>query len=174
MHTLKSIALGVLVALGMATAGPKAEATPVTPTSYTVNGVFSDGALLTGSFDFDGSSLSNVNISTIGSPSYSYDYAVDYGYYYDDYYIIDLDNGLSSMYLMFVGPLDAASKSIAEGKEFYGESRRSITSGIIAPAATVVTPIPAALPLAASALAGLGSLGLLKRRRTHANVTAAV
>ena len=39
---------------------------------------------------------------------------------------------------------------------------------------TVVTPVPAALPLAASALASLGGLSWLKRRRTQAEVTAAV
>ena len=38
--------------------------------------------------------------------------------------------------------------------------------------ATVV-PLPAALPLAASALAGLGGIGWLKRRRMTADVTAA-
>ena len=37
-----------------------------------------------------------------------------------------------------------------------------------------VVPVPAALPLAASALAGLGGLGWLKRRRTQPEATAAV
>ena len=36
-----------------------------------------------------------------------------------------------------------------------------------------VTPIPAALPLAATAMAGLGGLGWLKRRRTQTDTTAA-
>lgn len=171
MRILNFLALGLLVVLGVAVAGRDAMAAPIQSTTYQVNGQFKDGSLLTGSFDFDGSNVSNVNIATSVHTYTTLDYSQPSIYRLST--TETAGSGSYTLTLFFYNPLDDQSQPISFGTESDGLFNRMLNSGSIGPV-SVVTPIPAALPLAASALAGLGGLGLLKRRRTHAHVTAAI
>ena len=74
---------------------------------------------------------------------------------------------------MFAGNVSFATIENRWGL-FDADSNELASGTYTAAADSTVVPVPAALPLAVSAFAVLGGLGLLKRRRTHANVTAAI
>lgn len=167
---MSSLAAGLLVALGLAASADLAEAA-----TFKIQGTFGDSTTFSGTYDFDGTTLSNVNIVT----NYHTFTTADWYYNGDIYEMSSVEQNptYSLFQFFFMQPLDVA-QNIDAGTNSYtpdgiNTSARSVTSGSIAPAATVVTPIPAALPLAASALASLGGLGWLKRRRPGAVIAAA-
>ena len=172
MKMIRSLAIGLCLTAGFVAAGQHAEAT-----TYQVATVFDDGGMMTGSFDYDSGTLSNVDITTSGG-----NMAAHYtsGMYFSDSdpWSGDLQNfifysgsyGLNLLNLSNDPNFAALSWSAAE----YIDGTSSYRSGgATFTAVSVVTPIPAALPLAASALAGLGGLGWLKRRRTQVDVASA-
>lgn len=169
MRILQSLAAGLILAIGITAASHRAAAA-----TYNLNGMFFDGALLTGSLDYDGSTFSNVHIVTTGPfghtytviPRYEYSAGLDeWSLNFSDYRS-DNERYVLGMYLE--GALDDPGVKLYDGRESTSQQRRELSTLSITVASTVVTPIPAALPLAASALAGLGGLGILKRRRSLA------
>ena len=172
MKMIRSLAIGLCLTAGFAVASQHAEAT-----TYQISTTFDDGGLMTGSFDFDSGTLSNIDITTSGG-----NMAAHYtnGIYFSnsdpwtgDRQAFYLSSG--SYYLSIFNPsvdpdfpaLNWLSEEYINGTSSYRSGGATFT------AASVVTPIPAALPLAASALAGLGGLGWLKRRRTQVDVASA-
>ena len=166
---ISSMAAGLVVALGLAAFTDAADAA-----TMSIQGTFSDATTFSGTYDFDGTTLSNVKIVTA-----DHTFTTGTWYYNGDIYemeSVEQAPTYSLIQFFFMQPLNVA-QNIDAGTNSYTPDgvntvARSMTSGSISLAATVVTPIPAALPLAASALAGLGGLGWLKRRRTDAAIAA--
>lgn len=167
---LKSLALSLLVASGLTAASHHADAT-----TYKISGTFGDGGLLTGSLDFDDGTLSNVDLTTTGSMG---------AHYADGYYVSDDDpmmGGFQGFYFnsggYYLNILDISVNpdfpSISWHVDEYINGTQSYRTGAASFASAAVVPLPAALPLAASAFAGLGGLGWLNRRRGPAGMTAA-
>lgn len=159
MTMFRSLAFGLAVALGLF-ASHQARATVLD-----VTGEFEDGALLSGSFDFDfntgQASNSNVSIGNTLLP------LIFWSTMSDDYFLVILGdkNEFTIGTALYFDRSSQPYNIIYEGSFYEGAGGdvHNISSGSATPASVV--PLPAALPLAASALAGLGGLGWLKRRR---------
>lgn len=174
MKRLLSLA-STLVLAGFAFAAAPADAM-----TYKVAGTFEDDAVLSGSFDFDLDTqlFSDVAVSVSGGStdllpsSSSYLHA---RYIPEDRWIVFSDN-LRFIRLNMPDLLGDVAISLATFSAEYlldasGEEaiayRQLSGGGSVTPVLTnpSVVPLPAALPLAATALGGLGGLGWLKRRR---------
>ena len=162
----RSLALGLLVALGLI-ASRQAEATILD-----VSGKFDDGALLTGSFDFDFSTgetvSSNVSVGGVllsvvhGSKIESDAFSI---------WVLDKTFGQETRSAILSFAVAGPPYAALPGSYYATQAGTfNLVSGSAAPASVV--PIPAALPLAATALAGLGGLGWLKRRKSAHSIAA--
>ena len=176
MTMIKALAVGVLAALGAAGIGCGAEAS-----TYNLTGTFDNGGILTGSIDFEnGAVLSGTAVTSGGMFSNTYNSPKYFTYVYGSQYLINLQFRYGDYKLsltQFVATLpqnefNASWNMTEQLSSGFGPSP-SRNGTATTSAASVVTPIPAALPLAASALAGLGGLGWLKRRRSATDLTAA-
>ena len=162
MDFVKSLAAGCLVALGVLVGSHQAEATV-----YAVSGTFEDGSILTGRYtqDSSGQAFSNIDLKVNNDRFTTISEYADVGCCD----VATFSNSISQLYLVIVGRSDIDTSSTY----FNGSEIIYLSSGSVTAVAPVVTPIPAALPLAASALAGLGGLGWVKRRRGPADLVAA-
>ena len=166
MRMMTSLATGLLMTMGLAV---EAEAA-----TYNVSGTTTSGGLVTGSVDYDGSSFTNVDVTTTGKATKHFNsMSIDYDGMMEVYTIYmggdtnfngELSGPFTGSTINFTGVIDLT----VQGRVDWHYANGSFTL-----AAPIVTPIPAALPLAASALVGLGGLGWLKRRRMPADAAAA-
>ena len=162
MSRIRALTLGILVVL--ATVAVRFDAAAAT---YKIAGSFENG-LITGSFDFDDDgAISNIAFVTTGDIEETYDAFGSYapapdgagytGFFY--FYGPTFDLIMSAF---IESPFDIASVTW-DVTQYRPEGGTRYGSATLSPVGVV--PVPAALPLAASAMAGLGGIGWLKRRR---------
>ena len=161
MH-LKSLALSLLVAGGLATAS---HAEVIT---YTISGTVG-GGLITGSLDFDNGTVMNIDITTSGAVGNHYTSGEYFNF--EGHQRFDFIDGDHELIMSTGSPSLDLSLNDWYTEEYYTDVSRFGTAAFAT--AGAVVPLPATLPLAASAFAGLGGLGWLNRRRDSADIATA-
>jgi hypothetical protein len=172
LHWLKGVALACVLGLSVAV--------PAQAATFTLSGAFTDGGILSGTFDFDqtcagvcdASAFSNLNVTTtdgffVQGATYNGPATI-----LSSTFSLGLFDGTSVLGLIFSSLKDmSGGDSIAfVGFEFgpgtlWSETKRFVGGEI------ALAPVPIPLPLLLFA-SGLGLLGLLARRgrRQHARI----
>lgn len=140
-----------IVSLMLALQGGNASAAIQT---YAISGLFDDGSIINGSFDYDDGtpSYSNVSVFVGGSGAFtSFTYTASNNS--SDQSTLTLEGGLDRVLeLAFIPDLPGNLISISGNEFVLGAGLRDVASGT----ATAVVPAPAAIVLLATALSGLG------------------
>ena len=170
--------------------GSSVHATPLTWTLN--NAVFTDGGTATGSYiyDADTNSISNINIVTSAASPFGGSLTYGFVAFLPPQFVVAYENsgppytGTLALVLALVSPMtnlggtipfDLAAQPIAPYEGVCWDTEcvginpfRYFTSGSVTALAPAETPLPAALPLFVTGLAGIGVIAHRHRRKQSA------